>query len=200
LKNTILIDFDGVIRHWSNSETIDLHNGFQLESNALFACAFSEKNLKPAITGEITHQQWCEQVRLELAEKYGDEIAAKVVNTWYTMASEIDYEFIRQIRCMAVKSRLILVTNATTRLESDLTEAGLNNAFDLVINSSDLGVAKPDVAYFRSALELLAVDSGECLFIDDSATNVEAARSFGIESVLHQTSEVTLQRIAKTCG
>ena len=58
-------------------------------------------------------------------------------------------------------------------------------SFDVAVVSGREGVAKPD----RRIFELLAERTGrapqELLFIDDAAKNVEAARAFGIESILY---------------
>ena len=45
VKNTVLIDFDGVIRHWSNIEMEEYADTLGLVRNTLFTCAFSEKHM-----------------------------------------------------------------------------------------------------------------------------------------------------------
>ena len=199
VKNTILLDFDGVIRHWSNFEIDKLVESLGLESNPLFSCAFSERHLHPAITGRITHQEWCENVRFELAQKYGDPIATGLVDKWYQLDAEIDFEFLENIRNSAENSQIVLVTNATSRLESDLTRAGLEYAFDRVVNSSVIGVEKPDKSFFHTTMQLLNVAASDCVFIDDSLKNVASARSVGIVSIWHNSTEETLKFISETC-
>jgi putative hydrolase of the HAD superfamily len=49
--------------------------------------------------------------------------------------------------------------------------------------SHRLGIAKPDAAIYRHAVEGLAVPAGEILFIDDREENVEAARAAGMVAV-----------------
>jgi putative hydrolase of the HAD superfamily len=197
VKNTILVDFDGVIRHWPNFEIDKRVESLGLESNPLFSCAFSERQLRPAITGIITHQEWCENVKFELAQKYGDRIATDLVNSWYQLDADIDFEFLENIRNSAKNSRLVLVTNATSRLDSDLTRAGLEYAFDSVINSSIIGVEKPEQSFFRMTMQLLNVAASDCVFIDDSLKNVESARSVGIDSIWHKCKEETLKFISE---
>jgi putative hydrolase of the HAD superfamily len=46
--------------------------------------------------------------------------------------------------------------------------------------SCELGLAKPDPAYFVSILSSLGVAAAEALLVDDSPVNVEAARSVGL--------------------
>ena len=199
MKNTVLIDFDGVIRHWSSREIVEYSTALGLANNPLYACAFSEKLSMPAITGKITHDEWCDQVCAELAIEYGDSIALGLVDKWRSQRAEIDYEFLKKIRSLLPEGKLVLVTNATSRLNSDLASVCLEHAFDEVINSSDMGVAKPDPLLFLKLMKHLKVQANQCVFIDDTIRNVAAASSLGIESFLHTSTEETLVFIQKTC-
>lgn len=76
--------------------------------------------------------------------------------------------------------RLVLVTNATSRLPSDLSALGLSEHLHEVVNSSRVGVAKPSKEIFRVALDLSGTSPAQTLFIDDTAANVSAAASLGI--------------------
>ena len=51
--------------------------------------------------------------------------------------------------------------------------------------SCTLGVAKPEAAYFRRLLELAGVEADQALFVDDSATNIAAAREVGLRTIHH---------------
>ncbi len=51
--------------------------------------------------------------------------------------------------------------------------------------SSELGVAKPDPAFFEHILGDLALPADRVGFIDDLAANVESARDLGIRAVRH---------------
>ena len=54
------------------------------------------------------------------------------------------------------------------------------NHFDGVIVSGDEKLVKPDPAIFRLFLSRYGFSAADCLFIDDSAANVEAARAIGM--------------------
>ena len=49
--------------------------------------------------------------------------------------------------------------------------------------SHRLGIAKPDAAIYRHAVEGLGVPAGEILFVDDREENIEAARAAGMVAV-----------------
>lgn len=57
-----------------------------------------------------------------------------------------------------------LLTNATSRLRQDLAVLGLLAEVDYVLNSSELGVAKPDPQVFREACSQVRQPPSECWF------------------------------------
>ena len=76
----------------------------------------------------------------------------------------------------------MLVTNATSRLSADLHALGLAGFFHAVVNSSEVGVAKPDARIFQVALDYAGIAAGRALFVDDTKANVAAATALGIAS------------------
>jgi epoxide hydrolase-like predicted phosphatase len=75
----------------------------------------------------------------------------------------------------------------------------VDELFDVVVDSSAVGLRKPDVEIYRLTCARLGVDPQRCLFVDDLRCNVDAAESLGME-VLHctnpvQTAAVVLERL-----
>jgi epoxide hydrolase-like predicted phosphatase len=64
--------------------------------------------------------------------------------------------------------------------------------FDHVIVSSEVHLTKPDPRIYRLALARAGCTAGEAVFVDDSRTNVEAARELGIRSILYENREQVL--------
>jgi len=61
--------------------------------------------------------------------------------------------------------------------------------FDEQFYSCELGVAKPDGAYFTAILDRLALSPDRVLFIDDNAKNVEAARAVGLTAWVYTANQ-----------
>lgn len=78
--------------------------------------------------------------------------------------------------------RLVLATNATSRLPDDLRRLGLADRFDAIANSSELGEINPSPSYFLSALRLANTCTTDALFVDDTSVSVQAADALGIRS------------------
>lgn len=82
--------------------------------------------------------------------------------------------------------RLGLVTN-NVREGSATWRAMLpvDELFDVVIDSSEVGMRKPNPAIFHHALEALGgVPPTEAVFLDDAPGNVEGARRAGLHAIL----------------
>jgi putative hydrolase of the HAD superfamily len=60
------------------------------------------------------------------------------------------------------------------------TALGYDDLFDVSCYSYDLGVAKPDPAFFTQAADRIGADPSTILFIDDNPDNVEGARKAGL--------------------
>ena len=69
---------------------------------------------------------------------------------------------------------------------------GLLDRFEGVLVSGEERLAKPDPAIFTLALERFGLDAGTCVFVDDSAANVEAASALGLTG-LHFTDAERLR-------
>ncbi|MFJ7775819.1 HAD-IA family hydrolase [Streptomyces yangpuensis] len=181
--DAVLCDIDGVIRHWPAADALERANG--LHPGALAAAAFAPGRLRPAVTGRITDEQWRDAVAADLADTCGSrERALAAVRDWSELVPAVDQEVVTLLRDVREVASVALVSNATTRLEQDLERQGLAGLADCVVNTARIGVAKPDPQVYRIAAERLGVTVGRCLFVDDTAVNVVAAREVGM-SALH---------------
>jgi putative hydrolase of the HAD superfamily len=62
------------------------------------------------------------------------------------------------------------------------TVLGYDDMFDVSCYSYDLGVAKPDPAFFTRAAERIGADASTILFIDDNSRNITGARTAGLSA------------------
>jgi putative hydrolase of the HAD superfamily len=63
------------------------------------------------------------------------------------------------------------------------------NRFDVLVWSYQLGIAKPDPAIYRHALERLGTRPEETLFLDDKPVNIEAAGAVGMKGIVFSNVE-----------
>jgi 2-haloacid dehalogenase len=69
--------------------------------------------------------------------------------------------------------------------------------FHTIVISGDVGVAKPDPRIYERFLERVGRRAAECLFIDNLAVNVDAARACGFEGFVFSDSNSLRDELAR---
>jgi putative hydrolase of the HAD superfamily len=154
----LVIDLDGVLRSFDPAVTALIEDRAGLPAGVIGSFAFHPQLLDPAITGAMADELWRYRVAEELAGLFGDGAAADAVTEWAAYRGEIDPDVLGLVRRVTVP--VVLLTNATTRLEADLSAAGLDGEFAAVVSSARTGVVK-------------------IVYIDDDAGHIRAARARG---------------------
>ena len=89
---------------------------------------------------------------------------------------------VRQVRDAGYRTALL--TNISREGEAIFRNLfPVDELFDVVIDSSKVGMRKPDPEIYRLTCSLLGVAPERCLFIDDLLCNVEAAGALGMETI-----------------
>jgi putative hydrolase of the HAD superfamily len=171
----LLLDFDGVLRHYDPAVDNAVEDRYGLEHGTIFRTAMEPQRYQTLVSGGWTRSQWLADVAAYL------EIP---LDAWAELGAYrgyIDHEvlaFVRDVRAAGVP--VALCSNAPTDLDEDIAQLGLTEEFDAVVNSSVIGAAKPAADFFKAACLAVRTVPRLCLFVDDSHRNVEGARKVGI--------------------
>ncbi|MDX1622035.1 MAG: HAD family phosphatase [Nitriliruptorales bacterium] len=76
----------------------------------------------------------------------------------------------------------------------------LEEVFDAVLVSGEVGMRKPDPAFFELAIGTIGVPPDRCAFVDDLDRNVEAARELGMFAVHHTDPKETAAALSGFLG
>ena len=68
-------------------------------------------------------------------------------------------------------------------------------AFDAVVISGRVGMRKPEAEIFEHTAELLHLEPGQCVMVDDLAANIHGAVAAGMVGVLHVSYEQTVDEL-----
>jgi putative hydrolase of the HAD superfamily len=194
----LLVDLDGVLRLWPRTDAA-LERSHGLPEGALRAAAFEPELLLEAIEGRISDGKWRETVESRLLEKYPNAEVAAAVSAWSAPIGTVSEPALNLVQRVRQSAPIVLVTNATSRLDRDLEALGLPTHFDAVINSSVVQSAKPSAGIYAAALEAAGVAATEALFVDDQVINVTAAAKLGINAH-HFTTHEALSACLHACG
>ena len=61
--------------------------------------------------------------------------------------------------------------------------AAIMDRFDVIVESSKVGVRKPEPRFYEIACELLGVQPEECVFLDDLGINLKPAAAMGMTTI-----------------
>ncbi len=187
----LLIDLDGVVRIFDPTVSQGVEERYGLPQGILTKVAFEPMRLRPAITGQISHDEWMAEVAREIGRSLDDEARAQAaVQEWNTYRGQVDQavlDFVREVRRAGI--RVGLATNATDWLEADLERLGLVGEFDAVINSSVVGYIKPSRDFFRAACLAVQAEPKVTLFVDDTDRNVLGARAADLSAYRYNGPE-----------
>ncbi len=172
----MLFDLDGVIRHFDPADAARLEVAHGLSPGALARRAFDPTLLLPAIRGRTSRSEWIRG----LGEALGSPEAAAA---YLGLRGRLDRDVLALVDVLEAQGvRVGLLTNATDSLPEELAALGLAGRFDVVFNSSELGVVKPEPELYAAVVAALGVPAGHVGFTDDSASNVEAAKEAGLRA------------------
>ena len=144
--------------------------------------------------GEIPEQILFERLG-EIAGRSSDQVRQE----WNTYV-RIDPDVVALVQEVRAHSRVALLTNCPSPFFRAIIERhDLVGLFDVIVVSSEVGVAKPDARAYQRVLEQLPTAAGECLMIDDNPANVEGAQAVGMQALLF-TSAAACRDTLRSCG
>ena len=72
--------------------------------------------------------------------------------------------------------------------------------FDVIIESSKVGVRKPDPRFYELACEALAIEPTEAVFLDDLGINLKPARAMGMTTIKVTDPDVAIAELESVVG
>jgi putative hydrolase of the HAD superfamily len=137
-------------------------------------------------TGKIGDDEFFERMCARFAEAGNDPVdpkaAQKVIFGRGMVASAAMADAVRQIRDAGYRTALL--TNISREGEALFRDLfPVDELFDVVVDSSKVGMRKPDPEIYRLTCRRLGVAPERCVFIDDLLCNVEAAEALRMRTI-----------------
>jgi len=92
-----------------------------------------------------------------------------------------------------------LTNNVTSEFGRPEIEAVMQR-FDVVVESSKIGVRKPEPRIYEIACELLDVAPDECVFLDDLGINLKPAKAMGMTTIKVGDPAVAIAELSTVLG
>jgi putative hydrolase of the HAD superfamily len=72
--------------------------------------------------------------------------------------------------------------------------------FDVIVESSKIGVRKPEPRFYEIACEMLGVTPDECVFLDDLGINLKPAAAMGMATIKVNSEEQAIADLSAALG
>jgi len=132
-----------------------------------------------AMLGQLTprayHEALCEKLDASLSYE-------EFIDIWNSLLSAND-DIVPLVERLKLNHRLVIGSNTDPiHFPYAVEQFPVLKYFEQYFLSYEMGICKPDPAFFHHVLKSLDTPPTECIFIDDRAENVEAALSVGIKA------------------
>lgn len=189
-------DFGGVLlRTEDQAPRREWERQLNLQPGELHDLVFKGEASRRATIGEASTEDIWRSIGEQLS--IDDEQLAQLRSDFWA-GDRLDHGLIELTRSLRQHIKTGLLSNAWPDLRPYLQDdLRVGDAFDVLVISAEAGTAKPGAEIYALLIERLGVDAGQCIFIDDSVENVQAALEFGIPSIHFQERGQALRELAR---
>ena len=202
LKNAIkalIWDMGGVLlRTEDGTPREELAARLGTNRRALERLVFASPSAEQAMRGEIPVEEHWTAVGRSLALSAAEMIEFQKA---FWAGDRIDDRLVDAIRGLRGRYQTALLSNAWSNMhETAAMRYRFLDAFDVVVFSAEIKLAKPDERIYRHVLEQLNVEPFEAVFVDDFIENVEAAKRLGMHTIHFQSQDQALRELEEWTG
>jgi epoxide hydrolase-like predicted phosphatase len=186
----VIFDLGGVVVDWSNSITYRyIEDKYRIPAEDFKRLA--ELGMPDVQRGIISEEKWMRMVFKHFGDPPND-----LVNIWertFTAAkfNEQVLELVKGLKLGGYK--VAALSNIEPSRARWLRQHRIDDYFDIVIFSCEVGLRKPDLpdspgdgGIYELILNRMKLTPSECLFIDDNSNCLMAAEKLGIKTILFE--------------
>jgi putative hydrolase of the HAD superfamily len=179
-------DFGGVIvRTEYQAPRERLAERLNLTYEELSTIVFEGETARKASIGQVSvDAHWLavtRKLRLPASE-------AKAIRDEFFAGDVIDRDLLDFIRSLRPRCKMGIISNAWGDLREYIVRNRLDDAFDALIISAEIGMIKPQPEVYDLALKQFQVKAEEAAFIDDMPANITAANALGLHGIVFRNS------------
>lgn len=196
LIRAVIFDLGGVLlRTEDPAPRRELAMRLGKDLGEIYYQVFDSPTAQLATRGELNAATHWEAVRMALGVS-PDELPAIQAAFW--AGDRLDISLVDYIRSLRSGYKTALLSNAWDDLRHYIEDHWkIADAFDELIISAEVGLAKPDLRIYQLALDRLRVSPPEAVFVDDFSENVDAARKLGLRAIHFQDRQQVCAEIKR---
>ena len=189
----VLFDLGGVIVNWHNSWLIqDVSDEFQLQKEKLSKEYY--KNLPKIATGKINEKELWNIIGKELKSKKLMNLNESLLDRIFQKHCSLNNSMINLSKKLSQKGITVgILSNTEPASYSAIEKLTSLDHFEYKFLSYNIGHLKPNPEIYHHVIDNVQFPKEELFFIDDIKSNVESARSEGIDSVQYTSHNELLK-------
>ena len=126
-----------------------------------------------------------EEFRHQICQKLG--ITVEEYHKVTSQTEQVNVELLSYIKKLRTKYKTAILSNVNKGgLERRIDKQTLDEYFDVIVVSGDVGFIKPEPQIYQLTAQKLGVDPKECVFIDDREGYVKAAEAVGMAAIFYE--------------
>ncbi len=177
--NAVIFDLGGVLLNLDLSHSKTKMDVLGLPDGLAYGNIFEQYQL-----GNISTDRFFSYLQ-SLCDKWTER--QEIIDAWNSCLSdmpEYKLQYVLQLRKRGIKTYLLSNTNEAhwNHIRTNIFPRPAEDYFDAIYLSQELHLAKPDKAIYEVVLSHIGLQADECLFLDDTEENIEAASSLGIRT------------------
>ena len=189
----VIFDLGGVIlRTEYQAPRQHLAESFGMDYEDIDKIVFGSPSAARASVGEITEKEHWLNV-MKMLKQPASEFER--IREEFFAGDMIDHTLVEFIRSLRGKYKTCLISNAFDDLREYIVREKFDDAFDHMVISAEVKVAKPEARIYHMALEQLGVSPNEAIFVDDFIENIEACEKLGIHGVHFKDTKTAIQQV-----
>jgi putative hydrolase of the HAD superfamily len=134
--------------------------------------------------GRLSMQDYVARLDARAKARYGEHITMKDLSALGSGGSGIHWEMVHCIRSVKARGyKTAILTNNVAEYAEYWLASFPSAEMDVIVDSSRVGMRKPEPAIYRHTAAELGVAEAACVFLDDVEANVDAARTVGMHAI-----------------
>ena len=193
----ICFDLDGVF--FTPKGKNSFHNAliaeYGISKDIVDNLMYRSPEMAQLVRGQISSSDFWNRVREITGIKVSDEeLTARWVKEY-----EIDKDVLQAVRTAKLQGykTCVCTNNNGIRLPLLIEQYHLNDLFDVIVSSHEVGFTKPDKQIFQTLLDRLNIQGEELTYSDDNAERLQGAKELGINTFQFHSFHQFLDELKK---
>lgn len=154
---------------------------------------------------EVSFDEFCSRYESEAAAA-GHKIDAREVIG--LLSGDLRPAMVEALRRCRARLKTACLTNNVVSMDTGGPDpegrrgqlAEVMKLFDVIVESSQVGVRKPEPEFYRIACDLLSIEPHEAVFLDDLGVNLKPAKAMGMTTIKVVDPDVAIAELEAAVG